>query len=151
LDNFPVYKFLGFFLLYLINNYKEIKKIDKVDEINKFDKMKIIQKLDDELRNFLIENKIVPEKEKINYPSHLEELIENRINDWSHSDFNSKFEYKANKNYIITKDEKNNLIIQPIDYSNAGIIQQSFVCGLHQFLQIKHGLRLTDENLNMVW
>ena len=41
------------------------------------------------------------------------------------------------------------IVIQPIDFSNTGIIRQNSVWnGLHQFLQIKHGLRLTEENLS---
>ena len=39
--------------------------------------------------------------------------------------------------------------IKPIDFSNTGVIQENPVwTGLHQFLQIKEGLRLTEESLN---
>ena len=156
LDNFPGYKFLDYFYLYIYNsllkivkNYIETKKINKIDEINRIEKMIIIQELDKKVRNFLMENKKAPEKEKIYYPSHLEDFIENRINGWCQSAFYAMFEFKLDKNYIITKDEDNNAVIQPIDYSNTGTVQQNSVwSGLHQFLQIKHGLKLTGENLN---
>ena len=39
--------------------------------------------------------------------------------------------------------------IKPFDFSNTGIIQENSVwTGLHQFLQIKEGLKFTEENLN---
>ena len=156
LDNFPGYKFLDFFYLYIYDSLKKIvknfmgmKKINKIDEISQIDKISIIQKLDEDIRNFLKKNKTVPEKQKIYYPENLEGFIENRINGWCHSAFYAMFEFKVDKNYIITNDENDNLIIQPIDYLNTGTIQQNSVwSGLHQFLQIKHGLRLTGENLN---
>jgi len=155
LDNFPGYKFLDFFYLYIynylikiVNNYKEKKKIN-IDEINEIDKNIIVQELDNGIRDFLIKNRNAPEKEKIYYPSNLEDFIENRINGWCLSAFSAMFEFKVDKNYIITEDENNYLIIQPIDYLNTGTIQQNSVwSGLHQFLQVKHGLRLTGENLN---
>lgn len=153
LDNFPGYKFLDFFYLYIYNSLIEIvndyKKTKKIDEMNRIDKMKIIQKLNDDIRHFITKNKNAPENEKIYYPENLEDFIENRINGWCHSAFYAMFEFKENKNYIITEDGNNNLIIQPIDYLNTGTIQQNSVwSGLHQFLQVKHGLRLTGENLN---
>ena len=155
LDNFPGYKFLDYFYLHIydslikiVNKYKQKNKIN-FDEINDFEKMIIIQELDNDTRNFLIKNKSAPENEKIYYPDNLEEFIENRINGWCHAAFNAMFVCKLDKNYIITKDENNNFIIQPIDYLNTGTIQQNSVwSGLHQFLQVKHGLKLTGENLN---
>ena len=155
LDNFPGYKFLDYFYLHIydslikiVNNYKIKNKIN-FDEINDIEKTIIIQELDKETRNFLIKNKTAPENEKIYYPDNLEEFIENRISGWCQAAFNAMFVCKLDKNYIITNNENNNLIIQPIDYLNTGTIQQNSVwSGLHQFLQVKHGLRLTGENLN---
>ena len=87
--------------------------------------------------------------EKIYYPEYLDEFIENRLKDWFNAAFSAIFDYEINKNYIINKDKNNNDVIQPIDFSNTGIIRQNSVWnGLHQFLQIKHGLRLTEENLS---
>jgi preprotein translocase subunit SecA len=153
LDNFPGYKFLDFFYLYIYNSLiqivNEYKETDLIDEINKIDKNRIINELEKKIRNFLIKNKNESEEKKIYYPSNLEDFIENRINGWCRSAFYAMFDFKVDKNYIITKDENNNLIIQPIDYLNTGTVQQNSVwSGLHQFLQIKHGLRLTGENLN---
>ena len=153
LDNFPGYKFLDFFYLYiydsLIQTVNKYKETNIFNEINKIDKIRIINELEKKIRNFLIKNKNEFEEKKIYYPSNLEDFIENRIKGWCRSAFYAMFDFKIDKNYIITKDENSNLIIQPIDYINTGTVQQNSVwSGLHQFLQIKHGLRLTGENLN---
>jgi preprotein translocase subunit SecA len=49
--------------------------------------------------------------------------------------------------YIITTNEHDGLIIAPVDYQNTGVIHPdtSWDNGLHQFLQIKHGLKITPE------
>lgn len=149
LDNFPGYKFLDFFYLYIYHSLEDIVKNEKIDSFNEVKKMEIIKKLDSNVRNFLCKNENANIKDKIYYPPNLEDFIENRINDWCNAAFCAMFEFKLDQNYIIKKDEKDNLIIQPIDYINTGTIQQNSVwSGLHQFLQIKHGLRLTTENLN---
>ena len=111
--------------------------------------MNIINKLVEISKKFLVNNKIKPGNEKIYYPEYLDEFIENRLKDWCNAAFSAIFDYEINKNYIINKDKNNNDVIQPIDFSNTGIIRQNSVWnGLHQFLQIKHGLRLTEENLS---
>ena len=111
--------------------------------------MNIINKLVEISKKFLVNNKIKPGNEKIYYPEYLDEFIENRLKDWCNAAFSAIFDYEINKNYIINKDKNNNDVIQPIDFSNIGIIRQNSVWnGLHQFLQIKHGLRLTEENLS---
>ena len=149
LDNFPGYKFLEFFYLYIYHSLEEIVNNEKIESFNEVIKMKIIKKLDNKVRDFLSKNENADEKDKIYYPPNLQDFIENRINGWCNAAFCAMFEFKLDQNYIIKKDENNNLIIQPIDYVNTGTIQQNSVwSGLHQFLQIKHGLRLTTENLN---
>lgn len=149
LDNFPGYRFLDFFYLYIYHSLEEIIENQKINEINDFIKMKVIHQLDKKIRDFLYKNENAEEKDKIYYPANLQDFIENRINGWCHAAFCAMFEYELDRNYIINKDENNNLIIQPIDFNNTGTIQHNSVwSGLHQFLQIKHGLRLTTENLN---
>ena len=58
--------------------------------------------------------------------------------------------FKENREYIISKDETYGFnTIKPVDFSNTGVIQENSVwTGLHQFLQIKENLRLTEESLN---
>lgn len=149
IDNFPGFKFLEYFYLYIYNALQKIisnKEIDKKDQLVR---MNIINKLVEISKKFLVNNKIKPENEKIYYPEYLDEFIENRLKDWCNAAFSAIFDYEINKNYIINKDKNNNDVIQPIDFSNTGIIRQNSVWnGLHQFLQIKHGLRLTEENLS---
>ncbi|KJV54898.1 secA DEAD-like domain protein, partial [Orientia chuto str. Dubai] len=56
---------------------------------------------------------------------------------------------KENENYIIAKKENGNLGIIPVDYTNTGVIRSNLYWDnyLHQFLQIKHGLKLTSESI----
>ena len=58
--------------------------------------------------------------------------------------------YKENKEYIISMDEVYGFkTIKTVYFSNIGKIQENSVyTGLHQFLQIKERLKLTEENLN---
>ena len=78
------------------------------------------------------------------------EYIKFRIKKWCEFAFDANFNYVRNKDYIIVKDKELNFnVIKPIDYANTGIVEENTVwSGLHQFLQIKEHLRLTEENLN---
>ena len=63
---------------------------------------------------------------------------------------NAMYIYKENREYIISNDSEYGFkTIKPVDFSNTGVIQENTVwTGLHQFLEIKEGLRLTEENIN---
>ncbi|CAF4173221.1 unnamed protein product [Rotaria sp. Silwood2] len=52
--------------------------------------------------------------------------------------------YREDVNYIVRDD-----LIQPVDFSSTGIVQNlsNWNNGLHQFLQIKHNLKMTSETL----
>ena len=86
----------------------------------------------------------------IKFPPHLHSFIQNRKKDWCNYAFDALFNYNQNRHYLISYDEEYKFeTIKPIDFSNTGVIQNNSVwSGLHQFLEIKHGLRLTEENLN---
>ena len=83
-------------------------------------------------------------------PEHLYNFVENRIRKWCESAFDAMYIYEKDKQYIIAKSDKYGFdTIKPVDFCNTGIIEENSVwTGLHQFLEIKEGLRLTEENLN---
>ena len=83
-------------------------------------------------------------------PEHLTGFINCRIKKWCESAYDAMYIYKENREYIIAEDETYGFkTIKPVDFSNTGVIQENSVwTGLHQFLQIKEGLRLTEESLN---
>ena len=91
--------------------------------------------------------------EKIGYclfiPKHLLSYAKRQCSRWVNSAIEAKFVYKLNHHYLIAKDNKGINRIVPIDYSGTGVLQTntSWSDGLHQFLQIKEGLRLTTETV----
>jgi len=149
LDNFKGYKFLEYFYLfiyyYLQQICREEARINKISPEK--NKSKIISRLLDKFNEFYDNNLITKE---IIYPNHLDNFIQNRKKDWCICAFDALFNYKKDKHYIITYDNDYKFeTIKPVDFSNTGIIEDKSVwSGLHQFLEIKHGLRLTEENLN---
>ena len=147
-DNFKGYKYLEYCYLLIFNELLEIEKeyIGKVFQYEKYHKKEIIEKL----------YKKVVEKFK-NFPSCIiiqkyiiDEYIQYKIKNWCELAFEANYNYKKNKDYIITEDKILKIkVIKPIDYNNTGITEENTVwSGLHQFLQIKEHLRLTEENLN---
>ncbi|VEN56915.1 unnamed protein product [Callosobruchus maculatus] len=81
-------------------------------------------------------------------PSHIREYAKKSLDRWIDSAINAKFHYERDVQYIIGyKDGEK--VIQPVDYSNTGITLKNTIWqyGLHQFLQLKHNLRLTSESL----
>ena len=141
LDNFPGYEFLYFIYFeiffeiynYITNNTKNNQQINQ-ENLIKIIKQKIYNIINTKYTNF---------------PNNLINFINIRIESWCISAFESFIFYKKNQHYIITKNNKNIDSIVPVDFSNTGTIEHNSVwTGLHQFLQIKEGLRLTEENLN---
>ena len=149
LDNFKGYKFLEYFYLFIYYNLQQICREEaRINNINpEKNKSRIITRLLNEFNEFYDNNLITKE---IIYPNHLDNFIQNRKKDWCICAFDAFFNYKKDKHYVITYDEDYKFeTIKPVDFSNTGIIEDKSVwSGLHQFLEIKHGLRLTEENLN---
>jgi len=90
----------------------------------------------------IIATEIVP------IPAHLIDFASTQVESWVRSCIMA-VGLKEKQDYLVVKDEERNHIISPVDYSNTGLIQakSSWSNGLHQFLQIKHGLKITAENL----
>ena len=92
------------------------------------------------------EDKKIPEKyPEIKIPKHLRQLVvESQLTKWIDSAIYAKYRCKNEQHYII-RDRK----IAPVDASNTGIVQANMHWndGLHQFLQIKHGAKITAESL----
>lgn len=72
------------------------------------------------------------------------EFIDISLEKWIDSAIAAAFVYQEKKHYLV-KDKK----IVPVDYKNNGALQENvhWENGLHQFLQIKHGLPITTEGL----
>ena len=87
---------------------------------------------------------------KIFIPKHLNEYINGQAGKWIDHAFNAALIYKKDREYVIKKKEGGEEIIAPVDHSNTGTIQTGTIWsdGLHQFLQLKHGLHLTAESCN---
>lgn len=149
LDDFPGYKVIEYIYLFIYNQLIKIVEAYNDDKLMIIlNKEKIIEKLIIKLEDFLDDNKR-KDFEKIYYPTFLHDYINLRKKEWCKSAFDAKYEYELNKHYKISENEFGFKTIKPIDYHNTGVIQQNSVWpGLHQFLEIKEGLKLTEENLN---
>ena len=164
LDNFQGYRFLEYTYLYIYNQLSEIDQNIKKYLSNKKSKTNT----NDEYQLYIIENKNniieklieISKKELLDFqklqekniiiPKHLHLFVKMRIKKWCESAYEAMYIYKENKDYIIAYDPEYGFkTIKPVDFSNTGVVQESTVwTGLHQFLEIKEGLRLTEENIN---
>ena len=148
-DNFKGYRYLECFYLFIFNELLEIEKKEffgKSNEYKKEHKKEIIEKL---YINVCKNKDKIPSS--INIQKYIiDNYVNHKIKKWCELAFEANFYYIKNKDYIIVKDEELNFkVIKPVDYANTGIIEENTVwSGLHQFLQIKEHLRLTEENLN---
>ncbi len=102
------------------------------------------------IQTFLYEN--ITEKlqnKVIKVPKHLQKYVDQQLTAYISNAVIARFFYRENEQYIIKKRHDGISCIQPVDYSNTGVIQPNTVwCdGLHQFLQIKHYLQVTPETL----
>ncbi|KAF0512881.1 secA DEAD-like domain protein [Gigaspora margarita] len=71
----------------------------------------------------------------------VEDLVRSAIESWKI--------YQKRVDYLTVKGKDENSNIAPVDYESTGIVQEheTYSDGLHQFLQIKHGLKLTPESV----
>ena len=83
-------------------------------------------------------------------PSFLKEYARRKADAWAKSLVRAELQYVENVHFVIGKEEDSEFErIQPVDFGSTGIVKANNVWsnGLHQFLQIKHGLRMTPEGL----
>ncbi len=80
-------------------------------------------------------------------PKHLKDFAINQISNWIDSAITA-LNMEENKNYVLEY-YNGEVIIAPVDYQNTGVIQtkMNWSNGLHQFLQIKHGIKIKAETL----
>ena len=82
-------------------------------------------------------------------PGHLQSFVKYQLKKWIDSAIMASFYYHENINYLVVQKKTGRHYIAPVDYSNTGIVQEKveWQNGLHQFLQLKHGLKLKAESL----
>ena len=159
LDNFHGYKFLEYVYLFIYNElveldkeiWKEVSYVQFKHDIGTFsNKNYIVEILLKRTENEFSDLRALAKNKNIYLPQHLSNFIKFRLKKWCESAYDAMYIYKENKEYIIAIDERYGFnTIKPVDFSNTGVVQENSVwTGLHQFLQIKEGLRLTQENLN---
>lgn len=87
----------------------------------------------------------------ITIPQHLNEFATKQLPKWIDSAI-AAATYKEGRQYnILDADGKKKIV--PVDYQNTGVFQKNmvFADGLHQFLQIKHNLRISSEGLSTTY
>ena len=88
------------------------------------------------------------EQFKIIVPIFLHDFVTQQSTKWAESALRA-LSMQENIDYVIARNEDNQQIIAPVDYDSTGVVQKntSWSNGLHQFLQVKHRLRITPESL----
>ena len=96
------------------------------------------------------------ESEQALIPKHLKQYANDKLLKWVDIALYALFDCHEDQQYVIKnnetakdEEEKQEQVIVPVDYANTGVTMQNTIWsnGLHQFLQLKHNLRLTSENL----
>lgn len=72
------------------------------------------------------------------------EFVSNSLEKWIQSAITAAFVFKEKEQYLVR-----NKKIVPVDYKNNGSLMENvhWIDGLHQFLQIKHGLPVSTEGM----
>ncbi|CAF3951395.1 unnamed protein product, partial [Rotaria sordida] len=80
-------------------------------------------------------------RKNINTPKHFQSFINRQLPKWIDNAITA-FHYEENVHYVVHEG-----LIKPVDFDSTGIVQSSsfWSDGLHQFLQIKHNLKMTSE------
>lgn len=101
-----------------------------------------------------IKNAIKSNKDAIVFykliPSHLYDYVERSFERWIEIAYTAKYLYTENVEYkLVDIEVRGERVIVPVDNENTGVSMENTILsnGLHQFLQLKHGLHLTYEHL----
>ena len=81
-------------------------------------------------------------------PKHLREFAIEQAPHWARSAVQASEQLVLNRDYVLAQ-ESGKTIIAPVDHLNTGVTHNNseWENGIHQFLQLKHGVRLSAENL----
>ena len=123
----------------------------------------VCERLKDSIEEYLNLNKNT--EFKLVIPENLKKFIKLQIPNWCKQAYKAKHYLKLNNDYVIGKrqlseKERDELKeegfiprefnrICPVDFGNTGVVSESMVWsdGLTQFLEVKHGLKITPEDL----
>jgi len=85
----------------------------------------------------------ISEETRVKIPRNLKFWVETQIPKWVDSCMTAK-SYQETVHYLVEDGQ-----VKPVDYNTTGIVQDStsWSGGLHQFLQIKHGLKMSSETV----
>ncbi|CAF1284850.1 unnamed protein product [Rotaria sp. Silwood1] len=81
----------------------------------------------------------------LRYPNYRQQYIQSKLRAWIQSCKHAMYSMYENIDYVISDDGK----IVVVDYQNTGVSRTNMHWnnGLHQFLQLKHNLRLSPERM----
>jgi preprotein translocase subunit SecA len=104
----------------------------------------LVEDFDEFLREEL-ENHLEEQLKEVFIPSNFDELVKKQKPKWVNNAIEA-LNYQENIHYVV--DVKSGQV-KPVDFNSTGIVQSSTVWsdGLHQFLQLKHNLKMTSETL----
>lgn len=77
-------------------------------------------------------------------PQYLKDYAASQITNWCYNAVHALFSHRENEHYVVQDGD-----IVPVDYLRTGVLQKNMHWGegLHQFLQMKHDLNVTQINL----
>ncbi|XP_018022148.2 uncharacterized protein LOC108678282 [Hyalella azteca] len=103
-----------------------------VEDVDEFLRKLLIRYLDDQMQ-----------QNRIYIPSNFADFVQKQKSKWITNAVEA-LNYQENVHYVVQNGE-----IKPVDYHSTGIVQSStnWSDGLHQFLQLKHNLKMTSETL----
>ena len=128
-------------------------QIKRTDDLEKFFKeisfCQYFQVVNEDLDSF-IQNSLdkylthMIEEKAILIPENFKEFYERQKHRWTRSAIEALYYYEENINYVVLDGQ-----IKPVDYYSTGIVQNAtnWGDGLHQFLQLKHNLKMNCETL----
>jgi hypothetical protein len=84
----------------------------------------------------------------LHLPTYLKPFVQQQKTRWIESAIRAQY-YVEGKDYVLSHDAHQNAVISVVDYRNTGVVLDDWHWsdGLHQFLQIKHGIKIKPEML----